>query len=42
MCLTHNDKLEHFFKEVEFTFQSDKKKISNSEVMLRTKQTLFQ
>lgn len=42
MCLSHNDKLEHFFKEVEFTFQSDNKKQVNSEVMLRTKQTLYQ
>lgn len=26
LCISHNNKLEHFFKEVEFTFQPEKNK----------------
>lgn len=42
MCLSHNDNLEHFFKEVEFTFQSNNRKLVSSEVMVKAKKTLQQ
>lgn len=41
-CIAHNDQLEHFFKEVEFTFQPERKKIHASEVMVRAKKNLYQ
>lgn len=34
--------MEHFFKEVEFTFQPERKKIHASEVMVRAKKNLCQ
>jgi hypothetical protein len=42
MCVYHSDKLEHFFKEVEFTFQPERKKVHASEAMLRAKKNLYQ
>lgn len=41
-CVDHNNQLEHFFKEVEFTFQPERKKIHASEIMVRAKRNLCQ
>ena len=40
--MKHNQELEHFFKEVEFTFQPERKKVQASEIMIRAKKNLYQ
>jgi len=41
-CMNQNLKLENFLKEVEFTFQPDRKMTQASDVLLRARRTLFQ
>lgn len=41
-CMNQNLKLENFLKEVEFTFQPDRKMTQANDVLLRARRTLFQ